>query len=64
VSANSDHLPEQFEPILHTVIAFANPVLTGEANGPTWAPEAEMGCSARRHSPAPPTVGAAQPPLN
>jgi hypothetical protein len=40
--SNSDHLPEQFEPILQAVIAFADPVLTGEANGPTWAPEAEM----------------------
>jgi hypothetical protein len=38
--SNSDHLPEQFEPVLHAVIAFADPVLTGEANGPTWAPQA------------------------
>ena len=39
--SNSEHLPEQFEPILQDVIAFADPVLTGEANGPTWVPEAE-----------------------
>lgn len=39
--SNSDHLPEQFEPILQAVIAFADPVLTGEADGPTWVPEAE-----------------------
>jgi hypothetical protein len=39
--SNSDHLPEQFEPVLQAVIAFADPVLTGEANGPTWVPEAE-----------------------
>jgi hypothetical protein len=39
--SNSDHLPEQFEPILQAVIAFADPVLTGEANGPTWVPEAQ-----------------------
>jgi hypothetical protein len=39
--SNSDHLPEQFEPILQAVIAFADPVLTGDANGPTWVPEAE-----------------------
>lgn len=38
--SNSDHLPEQFDPILQAVIAFADPVLTGEANGPTWDPAA------------------------
>jgi hypothetical protein len=38
--SNSDHLPEQFEPILQAVIAFADPVLTGQADGPTWIPEA------------------------
>ena len=39
--SNSDHLPEQFGPILQAVIAFADPVLNGKADGPTWVPEAE-----------------------
>lgn len=34
--SNSDHLPEQFAPVLDAVIAFADPVLTGGVAGRTW----------------------------
>lgn len=38
--SNSDHLPEQFAPVLQSVIVFADPVLTGIAEGLSWGPEA------------------------
>jgi hypothetical protein len=38
--SNSDHLPDQFEPVLQVVIEFADPVLTGVADGLVWDPEA------------------------
>jgi hypothetical protein len=38
--SNSDHLPEQFEPVLRIVIGFADPGLTGVADGLVWDPEA------------------------
>lgn len=38
--SNSDHLPEQFAPVLQMVIAFADPVLTGNAEGLSWDPAA------------------------
>jgi hypothetical protein len=34
--SNSDHLPEQFAPVLDAVIAFADPVLTSRVVGRTW----------------------------
>ncbi len=37
--SNSDHLPEQFGPVLADVIAFADPILTGETTGSAWNPE-------------------------
>lgn len=37
--SNSDHLPEDFASVLHAVIAFADPVLIGDTQGPTWEPE-------------------------
>lgn len=37
--SNSDHLPEQFAPVLQVVIAFADPVLIGDADGRTWNPD-------------------------
>lgn len=38
--ANSDHLPEQFAPVLDAVFAFADPVLTGQGSAGTWNPDA------------------------
>lgn len=38
--SNSDHLPEQFAPVLQSVIVFADPVLTGIAEGLSWGPAA------------------------
>ncbi len=38
--SNSQHLPEQFAPVLQSVIVFADPVLTGVAAGLSWSPEA------------------------
>jgi predicted nucleotidyltransferase component of viral defense system len=37
--SNSDHLPEQFEPVLRVVIEFADPVLTNTIDGRAWDPE-------------------------
>lgn len=37
--SNSDHLPERFAPVVDTVIAFADPVLTIGADGRAWDPE-------------------------
>lgn len=34
--SNSDHLPEQFAPVLEAVIAFADPVLSGAVAGRMW----------------------------
>jgi hypothetical protein len=36
--SNSDHLPEQFAPVLDTVIDFADPVLTGGTDRRVWDP--------------------------
>lgn len=38
--SGAGHLPGQFAPVLADVIAFADPVLTGEVPGPAWVPEA------------------------
>jgi len=38
--SNSDHLPEQFESVLRSVIDFADPVLTGAIGTRTWDAEA------------------------
>jgi hypothetical protein len=38
--SNSDHLPDRFEPVLRVVIEFADPVLTGVADGLVWDPAA------------------------
>lgn len=35
-----EHLPDQFAPVLQVVIAFADPVLTGEVDGRAWTPQA------------------------
>lgn len=35
--SNSDHLPEQFDPLLKAVLEFADPVLTGEVAGREWS---------------------------
>lgn len=37
--SNSDHLPEQFAPVLQVVIDFADPVLTGNVAGRAWNPD-------------------------
>jgi Nucleotidyl transferase AbiEii toxin, Type IV TA system len=34
--SNSDHLPEQFQPVLRVVIEFADPVLTDTIDGRAW----------------------------
>lgn len=36
--SNSDHLPDQFAPVLHDVINFADPVLAGDARSRVWNP--------------------------
>jgi hypothetical protein len=36
--SNSDHLPEDFAPVLQVAIAFADPVLTGTVEGRAWEP--------------------------
>ena len=37
--SNSDHLPEDFTQVLQVVVAFADPVLTGDVVGRVWEPE-------------------------
>jgi len=37
--SNSDQLPEQFAPVLHDVIDFADPVLMGDVTGRSWHPD-------------------------
>lgn len=36
--SNSNHLPERFASVLQVVIAFGDPVLTGEVTGQAWNP--------------------------
>jgi hypothetical protein len=39
--SNSDHLPDQFVPVLQAAIEFADPVLTGVVVGLAWDPDTE-----------------------
>ena len=56
--SNFDHLPERFAEVLSAVIAFADPVLAGNAAGDIWNPDAAAWASrdrgARRRQPSGP----------